>query len=113
MVDVRHWLLAIAALQIASAGYLVGAYGMLGDRRYSFSGLVFLLLLITAASTGFGALAVQALVVLWLITMVLATFKPDLDTPPRSCVGMAAVAQPLQMAMYLLMLLAYSAIEML
>lgn len=113
VVDLRHWLLALAALQIATAGYLVGAYGMLGERRYCFSGLVFPLLLITAVATGFGALAVQALAVLWLIAMVLATFKPDLDAPPRSAAGMVAVALPLQMAMYLLMLLAYSGIEML
>ena len=113
VVDLRHWLLALAALQIATAGYLVGAYAMLGERRYCFSGLVFPLLLITAVATGFGALAVQALAVLWLLAMVLATFKPDLDAPPRGAVGMVAVALPLQMALYLLMLLAYSGIEML
>ena len=113
VVDLRHWLLALAALQIATAGYLVGAYGMLGERRYCFSGAVFPLLLITAVATGFGALAVQTLAVLWLIAMVLATYKPDLDAPPRSAVGMVAVALPVQMAMYLLILLAYSGVEML
>ena len=113
VVDLRHWLLALAALQIATAGYLVGAYGMLGERRYGYSGLVFPLLLITAAATGLGALALQALAVAWLIAMVLATFKPDLDAPPRGAAGMAAVALPLQMAMYTMMLLAYSGVEML
>jgi hypothetical protein len=113
VVDVRHWLLALAALQIATAGYLVGAYGMLGERRYCFSGLVFPLLLITAAATGLGALALQALALAWLIAMVLATFKPDLDAPPRGAAGTIAVALPLQMAMYGLMLLAYSGVEML
>lgn len=113
VVDLRHWLLALAALQIATAGYLVGAYGMLGERRYGYSGLVFPLLLITAAATGLGALALQALTVAWLIAMVLATFKPDLDAPPRGAAGMVAVALPLQMAMYSMMLLAYSGVEML
>ncbi len=113
VVDVRHWLLALAALQIATAGYLVGAYGMLGERRYGYSGLVFPLLLITAAATGLGALALQALAVAWLIAMVLATFKPDLDAPPRGVAGTIAVALPLQMAMYSMMLLAYSGVEML
>lgn len=113
VVDLRHWLLALAALQIATAGYLVGAYGMLGERRYSAAAVVFLLLLITAKAQGFGALAVQALVVAWLTAMVLGTFKPDLDAPPRRIVGMVAVALPLQMAMYLLMLLAYMGVEML
>lgn len=113
VVDLRHWLLALAALQIATVGYLVGAYGMLGERRYGYSGLVFPLLLITAAATGAGALALQALAVAWLIAMVLATFKPDLDAPPRGAAGMVAVALPLQMALYLSMLLAYSGVEML
>lgn len=113
VVDLRHWLLALAALQIATAGYLVGAYGMLGERRYSAAAIVFLLLLITSKAQGFGALAVQALVVVWLIAMVLTTFKPDLDAPPRRIVGLVAVALPLQMAMYLLMLLTYSGVEML
>lgn len=113
VVDLRHWLLALAALQIATAGYLVGAYGMLGERRYSAAAVVFLLLLITAKAHGFGALAVQALVAVWLTAMVLTTFKPDLDAPPRSAVGMVAVALPLQMAMYLLILLAYAGVEML
>jgi hypothetical protein len=113
VVDLRHWLLPLAALQIACAGYLVGAYGMLGERRYSAAGLVFLLLLISAKAQGFGALALQALVLVWLMTMVLHTFKPDLDAPPRTVVGIVTVALPLQMAMYLLLLLAYFGVEML
>lgn len=113
VVDLRHWLLPLAALQIAAAGYLVGAYGMLGERRYSVAASVFLLLLITAKAQGFGALALQALVVTWLTVMVLNTFKPDLDAPPRRATGLIAVALPLQMMLYLLLLLAYSGIEML
>lgn len=113
VVDLRHWLLALAALQIAIVGYLVGAYAMLGERRYGYSGLVFPLLLIAAAANGFGALALQALAIAWLIAMVLATFKPELEAPPRSALGAIAVALPLQVAMYASMLLAYSGAEML
>lgn len=113
VVDLRHWLLALAALQIATAGYLVGAYGMLGERRYSAAAAVFLLLLITAKAQGFGALALQALVLAWLTAMVLGTFKPDLDAPPRSAIGVVTVALPLQMAVYLLMLLVYFGVELL
>ena len=35
VVDMRHWLLPVAALLIAACGYLGGAYAMLANRRYS------------------------------------------------------------------------------
>lgn len=111
VVDLRHWLLALAALQIGCAGYLAGACGMLGERRYSASALVFLLLLVSANATGFGALALQAVVVAWLAAMVYATFKPDLDAPPRGIAGLAVVALPLQMAVYLMIMLVYAGTE--
>ena len=111
VVDLRHWLLALAGLQIAMIGYLAGAYGMLGERRYAAAGLVFLLLLPMSYATGFGALALQALALLWLAAMVFATFKPDLDAPPRRLAGIAVVALPLQMAAFLLIVMSYYGFE--
>lgn len=111
VVDLRHWLLALAALQIATIGYLAGAYGMLGERRYAAAGLVFLLLLPMSHATGFGALALQALALLWLAAMVFASFKPDLEAPPRGLAGIAVVALPLQMATFLLIVMSYYGIE--
>lgn len=111
VVDLRHWLLALAGLQIAIIGYLAGAYGMLGERRYAASGLVFLLLLPMSHATGFGALALQGLALLWLAAMVFASFKPDLDAPPRGPAGIAVVALPLQMAAFLLIVMSYYGIE--
>lgn len=111
VVDLRHWLLALAGLQIATIGYLAGAYGMLAERRYAAAGLVFLLLLPMSYATGFGMLALQALALLWLAVMVFASFKPDLDAPPRSLAGIAAVALPLQMAAFLLIVMSYYGIE--
>lgn len=111
VVDLRHWLLALAGLQIATIGYLAGAYGMLAERRYAAAGLVFLLLLPMSHATGFGALALQALALLWLSAMVFASFKPDLDAPPRGPAGIAVVALPLQMAAFLLIVMSYYGIE--
>lgn len=111
VVDLRHWLLPLAGLQIAIVGYLIGAYGMLGDRRHSAAGLIFLLLLPMSEASGFGALALQAAIAVWLAAMVFAVFKPDLDAPPRSVAGTVLVALPLQVGVFLLLLLSYYAIE--
>jgi len=112
VVDLRHWLLPFAGLQIASIGYLIGAYAMLAERRYAASGLIFLLLLPMAQATGFGALALQAAILLWLSAMVFVSFKPDLETPPRAIASTAVVALPLQVGVFLLMLTSYYAIEL-
>ena len=111
VVDLRHWLLPLAGLQIATIGYLIGAYGMLGGRRHSAAGLIFLLLLPMSQATGTGALALQAAIIVWLTTMVAVAFKPDLDAPPRTAVGTVVVALPLQVGVFLLLLLSYYAIE--
>jgi hypothetical protein len=111
VVDLRHWLLPLAGLQIAVIGYLIGAYGMLGDRRHSAAGLIFLLLLPMSEASGFGALGLQTAIALWLAAMVFVVFRPDLDAPPRSVAGTALVALPLQVGVFLLLLLAYYAIE--
>src|SRR5688572_2478829 len=37
VVDLRHWLIPVAALLVALCGYLAGAYAMLANRRYSVS----------------------------------------------------------------------------
>lgn len=113
VVDVRHWLLPLAAMLLASCGYLAGGYCMLGGRRYSACALVLLPLLLVSSATGAGALAVQALVMLWLGGMTLAAFKPDLSAPPRSLPATIATALPLQMSLYLLILLLGFGVEML
>jgi hypothetical protein len=111
--DLRHWLFPLAALLIASCGYLVGGVAMLGNRRWSACGLVFLVWLMVSAATGLAALAVQVLALAWLALLVWATFKPDLAAPPRTALGMVATAVPLQMGAYLLVLLLGLGIEML
>ncbi|MDN5781914.1 MAG: hypothetical protein L0H23_07825 [Luteimonas sp.] len=113
VVDLRHWLLPLAALLLATCGYLSGGLAMLGNRRWSACGLVFLAWLVVAGASGFAALAVQGLALLWLVALVGVAFKPDLSAPPPSAAGTFAVAVPVQAGVYLLVLLLGFGIEML
>ncbi len=105
VVDVRHWLMPLAALLIASCGYLAGGYSMLGSKRYAVCALVLPALLWLSNASGVAALAFQALVLVWLAGMVATAFKPDLGAQPRSLPAVIATALPLQMGVYLVLLL--------
>lgn len=111
VVDLRHWLLALSGLQLATIGYLAGAQGMLGGARRALAALPFLLLLPMASATGPGMLALQALCALCLAAIVLASFQPDLDAPPAHPLAEAIVAMPLQVGVSLLLVLAVFAAE--
>ncbi|WP_407353553.1 hypothetical protein [Luteimonas sp. R10] len=113
VVDARHWLLPLATLLIVACGYLAGAYCALANRRYAACALVPLILLGIGGATGTGALALQALVLLWLAVMVAAVFRPDRSAPLRSAPLVIATALPLQMGVYLLILLLGFGVEML
>ena len=102
VVDVRHWLLPLALLLIASCGYLAGAYAMLGVRRYAPLVLILPALLAFSNAAGAGAIAVQSIVALWLLYLLMSAFKPDLGQPPRALPELIATALPVQMAIFLL-----------
>lgn len=112
VVDLRHWLLPVAAVLIAGCGYLAGAVAMLGNRRWSTCGLVLLVLPVVAQASGWAALAVQALVLAWLACLIGVVFKPDLGEPPRGIAGTALTALTVQMGAYVLILLLGFGIEM-
>ena len=105
VVDLRHWLLAPAALLITLCGYLVGGYGILGGKRYAWCGVVLLFLLLASRSMGLMALVMQAVILAWLVGLILIAFKPDLSLPPQSTPAMIVAALPLQMALYVVLLL--------
>jgi hypothetical protein len=106
VVDRRHLLLVLSAQLVALCGYLAGGCTMLGSRRHAPAALVFLLLLYFSQATGLGAIALQALTLAWLAAMMLFAFKPDLQTPPRTAMGIVATAAPLQMGLWFVLLLA-------
>lgn len=112
VVDLRHELLPAAAVLLALCGYLAGAHAVLGGRRYAACALVVLAMLAQSRADGALALAFQALCLLWLAAMVVAVFKPDLSEPPRSLAATLLAALPMQMGVFLLLLLAGLGVEM-
>ena len=102
VVDLRHWLLPVAALLIAWCGYLAGAYTMLANRRYSVAVFMLPTLFMFAQASGAAMLAVQGVVLLFLAGLVAIAFKPDLGAPPRGLASVAATALPVQVGVYFL-----------
>jgi hypothetical protein len=102
VVDMRHWLLPVAALLIAACGYLAGAYAMLANRRYSAAAALLPAAFMFTQAAGVAALAVQALMLLILAVLVGIAFKPQLDEPPRHPLAVAATALPVQVGAYFL-----------
>lgn len=112
VLDGRHWLLCGAALLVTLAGYATGAAAILLPRRAALAPLAFLLLLPAAYATGAGALLLQGLVLAWLLALVLAAFKPDVERLPGG-VGAWLLAVPMQVMMWLLLVLAGFGVELL
>ncbi len=113
VVDARHVLLIVAAWLVASCAYLAGCYVMLSDRRVGFSAGVFLALFAASEATGRGALLLQLLALAWLAAMVFAAFKPDLSAAPRGLARTVIVAAPLQVAMWMALVLVGFGVEFL
>ena len=100
VLDARHALLAVSGWLVSVCGYLAGAYALLANRRYAIAGAFLLFELCFVGAHGVAAIALQLGVMAWLAAMVWVSFKPDLGAPPRSAAGMAIVGVPLQMAMW-------------
>lgn len=105
VVDARHAWLPLAAGLIATCGYLAGAYTMLAPRRWSPLVLVLPAWLAMSMAVGVGAIIVQAIVLAWLSLLVAAAFKPELDAAPHRALYEVATALPIQMAIYLLLVM--------
>lgn len=112
VVDLRHWLLPVAALLIAGCGYLAGAYAMLADRRYSAAVFLLPYLFMFAQASGVAMLALQGVVLLVLAGMVAMAFKPDLGEPPRGFAATVATALPVQLGVYFTLFVLSFGVEM-
>ena len=106
VVDSRHYLLPLAIWLIVLCCYLAAAYTMLAPKRYSAAMLMLPLLLFSSAASGYAALLLQALALIWLVLAVLDAFKPDLTRPPDSAGGALLVGLPLQLGLYVLLVFA-------
>jgi hypothetical protein len=96
---------------VASCGYLGGCFCSLRGPTYALAALALLSWLIGSHAYGFGVLAVQLIALAWLAFLMLDAFRPDLTAPPRG-VGSFAVALPLQLGIYLVVLMGFLAFEM-
>ena len=102
VVDLRHWIMPIAAWLIALIGYAAGAYAMIGNRRHSFAVLVLPCLLMFAQASGVAMLALQLTLLTVLVGLVAIVFRPDPVAAPRSFAATAVTALPVQIGAYFL-----------
>lgn len=103
VVDLRHWLLPLAAVLVAACGYLAGAYAVLANRRYSAAAAMLPAAFLFTHAAGVAALAVQGCVLLVLAVLVGIAFKPQVEEPPRHPLAIAATALPVQVGVYFLL----------
>lgn len=113
VVDLRHWMVPLSAWLIATCAYLAGAFCSLRGWRWAAAPLVLLVWLFASRAYGFGLLAVESIVLVWLATMLRIAFTPDLSSPPRGLLSTAAIALPLLMGVYVLLVAAMFCAEML
>lgn len=102
VVDIRHWLIPLAAWLIALSCYLAGAYAMVGNRRYSFAAFLLPNLFLYAQASGVAMLCVQLVVTAFLALLLGIAFKPDPLAPARNPGAVLAVALPVQLGAYFL-----------
>jgi hypothetical protein len=83
VVDLRHWLMPIAAWQLAVFGHLLTSYVLLAPTRWSALAVMLLVANLWLTSSGIAYLLVTALFVLVTFGLLASVFRPERRTPPR------------------------------
>jgi len=103
VLDLRHWMMPLAAWLLALCGYVAGAYAMVANRRYSFGVVVLPVLLMFTQASGVAVLALQLVVLAFLLVLLAIAFKPAPAVPSRNPVAVIATALPVQVGAYFLL----------
>ncbi len=112
VLDLRHWMMPLAAWLLGLCGYAAGAYAMVANRRYSFGVVVLPVFLLFANTGGIAVLALQLVVLVYLLVLLAIAFKPDPAAIPHNPLAVIATALPVQVGAYFLMWMLGIAVEM-
>jgi len=104
VVDLRHWMMALPALNCALIGYAAAAYAVLANRRIGFGVLIFFLLITVARAQSFDALLLQWLVLGYLGVLLWLVFQPAHAAVPASPWRLATMLAPTVFVLYVLIL---------
>lgn len=104
VVDARHWPLALGGGLIALVGFGVGSYLALAPRRYGWTVVVAVsVLVITSHGRGPAALLIPLLLIAVMALLLLGAFKLDRSLPPSNPGLLAATAGIAAISLYFLL----------
>lgn len=103
VVDLRHYGLPWAAVQVAVCAYLLGGYAMLAPRGAGIAGFAVLFVLAGTRAQGVVVLLMQFVCVLVALGLLLSAWRPDHHTPPASPWQRVLIALPIALAIHLLL----------
>ena len=105
VVDARHWPLALAGALMGLIGFGIGSYLALAPRRYGWTALVAVgVLIVGSLGTGVAALLLPLLVIAALTLLLIGAFKPDRSLPPSNPGLLALTAGVAAFSLYFLLL---------
>jgi hypothetical protein len=105
VVDDRHWALAPAGALMGLIGFGIGSYLALAPRRYGWTALLTVgLLIFTSLGTGVAALLLPLLVIAALSLLLMGAFEPDRSLPPSNPALLALTAGVAAFGLYFLLL---------
>lgn len=103
-VDLRHYLMPVAAFAVAFACYLVGAYAMLAPTRLAAVALVLPALAFVTEASGLSVLLMLGVSIAWLAYVAYRAFKPDLASFPKPPLATTATAGLFVIGCYVVLL---------